>query len=52
MPDPVILYCLRNDALIGVELSKEIVDTLQRLGFEMGIANGMLTARVPWWRDR
>lgn len=38
--------------LIGVELSEEeIVDTLQRLGFEMGLANGTLVARVPWWRD-
>ncbi len=40
------------NALIGVELPvKEMVSTLQRLGFTLHAKRSTLNATIPWWRD-
>lgn len=40
------------NSLIGVsESQKEMVETLRRLGFHVGVSGKKITATVPWWRD-
>lgn len=40
-------------ALIGVALSEsEMQETLTRLGFQVSLKQGIITAVVPWWRDQ
>lgn len=42
----------RARELIGVDLTGEDMEAiLQKLGFEVTREKGVLTARVPWWRD-
>jgi phenylalanyl-tRNA synthetase beta chain len=43
----------RMQTLIGITLSQEqMVETLTRLGFNVRVDAGVLTAFVPWWRDQ